>query len=60
MGQAMHTARMAPFSTLNNVSTAILYLKPLFQWYSVSESPKYLQIQIPLFDNLKHEIQLNN
>ena len=47
MVQAMHTAHMVPFSTLNNVSTMILYLKPIIWWYPFLESPRYLCTQLP-------------
>jgi len=39
MVQAMHTAHMVPFSTLNNVSTMVFYLKPIILRYPFLESP---------------------
>jgi len=47
MVQAMHTAHMVPFSTLNNVSTMVFYLKPIILWYPFLESPRYLRTHLP-------------
>ena len=47
MVQAMHTAHMVPFSTLNNVSNMIPYPEPVILRYPVSESPRYLRTQLP-------------
>jgi hypothetical protein len=44
MLQAMHTAHMVPFSTLNNMSNMIPYVEPIILRYPVSESPRYLRM----------------